>query len=113
MNLPENPSGPVELSDADFDSAVKKYKVLVVDFWAPWCPPCLMMAPVIESLAKKFEGEIVFGKVNVDESQEKASYFGVMSIPTLLIFKEEKIQEKLVGALPEDILEDKLRRYLD
>jgi len=113
MSLPDNPSYPVELTDADFDSAVKKYKLLVVDFWAPWCPPCLMMAPVIENLAKKFEGKIVFGKINVDENQQKASFFGIMSIPTLLIFKEEKIQEKIVGALPEELLENKLKKYIE
>ncbi len=113
MSLPDNPFTPFELTDADFDSAVKKYKVLVVDFWAPWCPPCLIVAPAIENLAKKFEGKIAFGKINVDENQEKASYFGIMSIPTLLIFKEERIQEKIVGALPEELLENKLKKYIE
>ncbi|MCM8760501.1 MAG: thioredoxin [Candidatus Omnitrophica bacterium] len=106
--LIESPDHPVHLTDDNFDEAVKKYNVLVVDFWAVWCGPCRVIAPVIESLAKKYQGKIVFGKLNVDESTATATKFQIMSIPTLIVFKDGNIVGRFVGAMPEHILEEKI-----
>ena len=105
------PDKPIEVTDASFDESVRKYSLIVIDTWAPWCPPCRMLAPIIESLAKKLSGKIVFGKLNVDENKEIALKYEVMSVPTLLIFKDGKLIERLVGAMPEPILEKKLKAF--
>jgi len=106
--LVENPDHPLHLTDGNFEEAIKKYKVIVVDFWASWCMPCRMVAPAIESLAKKHQGNIVFGKLNVDESPDTPTKFNIMSIPTLIIFKDGNAVSKLVGAMPENVLEEKI-----
>ena len=105
------PDKPIEVTDASFDGSVRKYPLIVIDTWAPWCPPCRMLTPIIESLAKKLSGKIVFGKLNVDENKEIALKYEVMSVPTLLIFKDGKLIERLVGAMPEPILEKKLKAF--
>ncbi len=113
MNFLTNyPDKPIELTDSNFDENVKKYKLIVVDNWALWCPPCRMLGPVIDSLAKKLSGKIVFGKLNVDENKEITLKYEIMSVPTLLIFKNGKLVDRLMGAMPEPILESKLKQYL-
>jgi thioredoxin 1 len=109
--LMDNPDYPVILGNDSFDQAVNKYPLLVVDCWAEWCAPCYMVAPVVEKLASKYKGEIVFGKLNVDETREIAARFGIRSIPTLLIFKNGENVDGIVGALPEEILEEKIVAY--
>jgi thioredoxin 1 len=109
--LTDKPDYPVILDNDSFDQAVNKYPILVVDCWAEWCVPCHMVAPVVEKLASKYKGEIVFGKLNVDETQEIAARFGIRSIPTLLIFKNGENVDGIVGALPEEILEEKIISY--
>lgn len=106
------PDKPIELTDADFDENVKKYSLIVVDNWASWCPPCRILGPVIDNLAKKLSGKIVFGKLNVDENKEVASRYEIMSIPTLLVFKKGKLIDRMVGAMPESLLEKKLVSFL-
>jgi len=106
------PDKPIELTDANFDENVKKYHLLIVDNWAPWCPPCMMLAPVIDSLAKKYAGKMVFGKLNVDENKKIAQKFEVMSIPTLLVMKNGKLVDRIVGAMPESLLEKRLKSFL-
>jgi len=106
--LVENPDHPLHLTDANFNEAVKKYKVIVVDFWASWCMPCKMIAPAVESLAKKHQGRVVFGKMNVDECPDVPARFNIMSIPTLIVFKDGNVAETLVGAMPENVLEEKI-----
>jgi thioredoxin 1 len=106
------PDKPIELTDADFDENVKKYSLIVVDNWASWCPPCRILGPVIDNLAKKLSGKIVFGKLNVDENKEVASRYEIMSIPTLLVFKNGKLIDRMVGAMPESLLEKKLVSFL-
>lgn len=106
--LPENPDYPLHLTDENFDEAIKRYRVIVVDFWAPWCMPCKMLAPIVESLSKKLQGRVVFGKMNVDESPVTPTKFNIMSIPTLIVFKEGNIVETFVGAMPEQNLEEKI-----
>ncbi len=95
----------LELNDKNFEQEViKSNQVVLVDFWAPWCGPCQMMSPIIEDLAKEVEGKFKVGKLNVDENPETASKFGIMSIPTLIIFKEGKNQKQLVGVQSKETL---------
>lgn len=100
-----------DLSAKEFENFIKKGLVLV-DFYADWCMPCVMMAPVVEELNKKFKGKIKFGKVNIEDGQELARKFQVMSIPSFILFKDGKISEKFVGAIPIDEFADKLKRHL-
>lgn len=105
------PNEPVTITDEDIDEAVKKYETIVVDCWAPWCGPCRMVAPVIDELAKEMQGKVVFGKLNVDENPETSMKHQIMSIPTLLIFKNGQLVERLVGAYPKKELKKKLEPY--
>ncbi|HID71407.1 MAG TPA: thioredoxin, partial [Thermoplasmata archaeon] len=98
-------------NSSNFDETVKE-GVTLVDFWAPWCGPCRMIAPVIEQLAKEYAGKVVFAKLNTDENRNTAMRFGIMSIPTLLVFKNGKLVDRIVGALPKPMLEHKLKPYL-
>ncbi|MCX8082626.1 MAG: thioredoxin [bacterium] len=106
--LVENPDYPLHLTDENFEEAIKKYNVIVVDFWASWCMPCKMIAPAIENLAKKLKGKVVFGKLNVDESPSVPSKFNIMSIPTLIVFKDGNVAGTFIGTMPEHILEEKI-----
>lgn len=99
------PESPVTVSDADFDQVVSKYSQVVVDCWAPWCGPCRMLAPTIESMAKDHKGKVVFAKLNTDDNFNTASKYRIMSIPTLLFFKDGKLVNKMVGAAPRQMLE--------
>ncbi len=105
------PNEPVTITDADIDDAIKKYKTIVVDCWAPWCGPCRMVGPVIDELAKEMQGKVVFGKLNVDENPETSLKHQIMSIPTLLVFKNGNLVERLVGAYPKEELKKKLEPY--
>lgn len=101
----------LEISQHEFDEVLKN-PLAVVDFFAEWCMPCLMLAPVIEDLAGKYQGKIKFAKLNVDENQEIAQKFKVMSIPTLVIFRNGKEVDRIMGALPEEVLEEKFQKHL-
>jgi thioredoxin 1 len=105
------PNTPLEITDADIDNTIKKYETIVIDCWAPWCGPCRMVAPVIDELAKELSGKIVFGKLNVDENPGTSTKHQIMSIPTLLIFKNGNLVDRLVGAYPKDELKKKLETY--
>ena len=87
----------LELTGANFKATVDGQTPVLVDFWAPWCGPCRAIAPILEEIAKEFEGKAVIGKVNVDNNPDIASQFGVRGIPTLILFKEGKIKEQIVG----------------
>lgn len=91
----------VHFSKEGFDKALNDGKLMMVDFWADWCGPCKMLGPVIDDLAKQYEGKAVVGKVNVDEEQELAIRYGVMSIPTVIFFKDGKEIDRKVGVMPE------------
>ena len=107
-------SEPMVVSDSDFDQMVLKAKTpVLVDFWAPWCAPCRMVAPVVEELAGEYEGKISFAKLNVDQNPKIASKYGIMSIPTLLIFKEGKPISHIVGFRPKAELKRSLDAALD
>lgn len=104
---------PVELTDANFDAEVlKSDKPVLVDFWAEWCGPCKMIAPIVDEIAKELDGKLKVGKVDVDNNQQIAMKFGIRSIPTLLIFKGGKVAEQLVGAIPKKNLLDKLTPHV-
>ena len=112
--MKENKSNsPFKITDADFDKIIKKYNLVVVDCWAPWCGPCRMVEPVIEELAKEMQGKIVFAKLNVDENPGSSIKYQIMSIPTLLVFKNEELVDRIVGAMPKDMLATKLTPYID
>jgi thioredoxin 1 len=103
---------PVDLTDSTFKQTIQNNPFVVVDCWAPWCAPCRMVAPVIEALALDYAGEILFGKLNVDENSGVATAFQIMSIPTLLVFKNGKLVDRIIGAQPRQMLEPKLSRHL-
>jgi len=103
---------PIEVTDATFKEMIHEHSIVVVDCWAPWCPPCHMVAPVVEEMARDYAGKILFGKLNVDENQEVAMQYQIMSIPTLLVFKNGKLIDRIVGAMPRQMLEPKITRYL-
>jgi thioredoxin 1 len=106
------PSIPVELTDETFKQVIHKYPLVVVDCWAEWCTPCHMVAPVVEELARDYRGKIVFGKLNVDSSTRTAQQYGIMSIPTLLVFKNGQLANQLIGAMPRNMLEPQIAQYL-
>jgi thioredoxin 1 len=106
------PSGPVEVTDSSFDDFVNQYKLAVIDCWAPWCGPCKMIAPIVEELAQEYQGEIVFGKLNTDENQAISMRFHVMSIPTLLVFKDGELADQIVGAMPKAMLETEIKKHM-
>ncbi len=100
-----------ELNASNFDSTVSK-GVSLVDFWAPWCGPCRMIAPVIEELADDFEGKANICKVNTDDEQAVAVKYGIRSIPTILFFKDGELVDQMVGASSKQILTDKINSFL-
>jgi thioredoxin 1 len=106
------PNSPIEVTDENFSSIIQEYDFMVVDCWAPWCGPCRMLSPVIEELAKDYEGKVVFGKVNTDNNRGVAGKFGIMSIPTLLFIKNGKLVDTIIGAVPREVIESKLRKYI-
>jgi thioredoxin len=100
-----------ELSKTEFDGFVSDGTTLV-DFYADWCMPCLMMAPVLESLSDKFGGKIKFAKINVEDNQALAQKFQVSSIPNMKLFKDGKVIENFVGAMPEEDFEERLKVFV-
>lgn len=105
------PDEPVKLNDQNFDEFIEKYDVALIDCWADWCGPCKMLEPIIEELAEEMAGEVAFGKLDVDENGGKSGEYGVTSIPTLLMFKDGELVDKLIGAMPKDALKQNLEKY--
>lgn len=104
--------GPVVLTDMNFRDEVSKYPLMLIDFWAPWCGPCRMISPIIEELASKYRGKVVFGKLNIDESQTVAQYFGIQSIPTMIILRYARVVDVIIGALPKAQIESRITQHL-
>ena len=103
---------PIHIGDADFDKFVKENPYVVIDFWAEWCAPCRAIAPIVEDLAKKYSGKVTFAKVNSDENPRKVQEFMVMGIPTILFFKGGKLIDQVVGAMPRNAFEERVKRHL-
>ena len=101
-----------QLTDADFENTVNAGKPVFVDFWAPWCGPCRIVGPIVEELAPTYEGKAVIAKMNVDDNPQIAQRFGVTSIPTLMMFKEGKLVDRAVGAMPKGELQKFIDRNL-
>lgn len=101
----------VELNDQNFQSEVSS-GIVLADFWAPWCGPCKMIAPVLEEMDSEIGGQIKIGKINVDHNPNTTAHFGVMSIPTLLLFKEGQVVEKIVGFQPKERLVSLVKDHL-
>jgi thioredoxin 1 len=101
----------MQFTDQNFEAEVlKSDKPVLVDFWAVWCGPCQMMGPIVEELAKEVAGKYKVGKMNVDENRETAAKFGIMSIPTLIIFKDGKAVKQLVGVQAKENLKEELEK---
>lgn len=108
----EWPDKPIMVTDSNIDQVIEQYPALVVDCWAQWCPPCHIIAPVIEDLARDKKGKVAFGKLNVDDNRQTATIYSIMSIPTLLVFKDGELVDRIIGAAPRPMLEDKLKQSL-
>jgi thioredoxin 1 len=105
---------PVELSEINFEQEVLKAATpVLVDFWAVWCGPCKMIAPIVDELSVEYDGKLKIGKVDVDTHQQIAMQYGIRSIPTLLIFKDGKVVEQIIGAAPKKSLVEKLSKHLN
>lgn len=103
----------LEITDANFAAEVEQSSVpVLIDFWAVWCGPCKMIAPIVEELAGEYEGKIKIGKLDVDNNPNVAMKFGIRSIPTLLIFKDGKVVDQIVGAVPKPQIVSKLEAQL-
>ena len=105
------PDTPIHINDGNLEQVVNKYTTVVVDCWAEWCSPCLMIAPVIEDLAKEMQGKIAFAKLNVDENHSTSMKYQIMSIPTLLVFKNGKVVDRIIGAMPKEMLKHKIVQF--
>lgn len=102
----------IEITDANFSEVINSDKPVLVDFWAEWCGPCKMIAPVVEELAGDYDGKAVVGKLDVDANPEVSAKYGIRSIPTLLVFKNGEIVDKQVGAVSKNVLAQKLDSQL-
>jgi thioredoxin 1 len=103
----------VEITDDNFESEVlKSDKPVLIDFWAVWCGPCKMIAPIVEELANEYDGKVKIGKLDVDSNQQTSIKYGVRSIPTLLVFKGGKLKDTIIGAVPKKHIVEKLNSAL-
>ncbi len=103
----------LELTDSNFDEVVlKSDKPVLVDFWAEWCGPCRMVAPIVQEISQEYEGKAVVGKLDVDNNPDVASRYGIRNIPTILFFKDGEVADKQVGAVPKSVLAGKIESLL-
>jgi len=105
---------PINVTDAAFEKTVLESSLpVVVDFWAPWCGPCKMVAPVLDKISKEYSGKLLVAKVNTDENPDWAMKFGVQGIPTMLLIFDGKVVNRQVGALPEPMLREVIDQFLE
>jgi|YelNatPaOPRAMG01_1025707.scaffolds.fasta_scaffold02171_7 thioredoxin 1 len=103
----------IHLTDSNFNDVINKNRLVLVDFYADWCMPCRMMAPVVEELAKELAGKVLVGKINVDENPATADRFQVFSIPTLVIIKSGREVDRIIGFIPKSQVEARIKRHLE
>ncbi len=104
----------LQLNDAEFESKVLQSELpVLIDFWAPWCGPCRMLSPIVEDLAKEYDGRVVFAKMNTDENGATATQLGIMSIPSLLLFKDGELVDRTVGVRPKQALQEWIDKALE
>ena len=105
---------PIHVNDDAFDKTVLQSPIpVIVDFWAPWCGPCKMVGPILENIAKDYDGKLIIAKVNTDENQEWAGRYGVQGIPTMLFIAGGKVLHRQVGAVPEGMLREAISQFLE
>lgn len=102
----------LQITDANFEELLNSGKPMVVDFWAEWCGPCRMVAPIIDELATEYEGKVTIGKMDVDNNDEVVGQFGIRNIPTVLFFKDGQMVDKVVGAVPKTTFQSKIDSLL-
>lgn len=103
---------PMEVTDATFQDEVEKHDGLtIVDFWATWCGPCRMVAPILDQLSQEYDGKVKITKLDVDSNIQTATRFNVRSIPTLLFFKDGKVVDQIIGAVPKSAIEGKMQQH--
>jgi len=105
-------SKPVEITDSNYDEILSTDKPVLVDFWAEWCGPCKMISPIVDELAKEYDGKALIAHVDVDANPQVAVKFGIRSIPTLLFFKNKEVVDKQIGAVPKATLVQKLEAHM-
>ena len=103
----------LQVTDENFEQEILKSDIpAMVDFWAEWCGPCKMVGPVVEELAKEYEGKVKIGKMNVDENRQTPAKYGIRAIPTLILFKDGQVAQMIVGAQPKSAIEEELKKLL-
>ena len=112
MESDDHVAQPMTLADEGFDLTVERYDLMIVDFWAPWCGPCMAMEPVIEELAEEYADRVIFGKLNTDDNPATTERFGIMGIPTLKVFKGGAEIDTMSGAAPKDYVKDFIDKAL-
>lgn len=112
MKKETSQNAPLTLTDDSFEETAKKHSLMLVDCWAAWCGPCRMVAPMVEELARDYNGRVTVAKLNVDENPKTAEHFCVVSIPTLLLMKNGNEVDRIIGAVPKQLIEEKLQKYL-
>lgn len=105
------PSSPIHVTDLNFNETISRYPVVLVDFWASWCMPCKMIAPVLDQLSSEYKGKVVIAKLDVDSNKRTADTFKVSGIPTLIMFKNGRPAERVTGALPRQALKGLIERH--
>ena len=101
---------PIQVTDKTFDQIIGAHSAVVIDFWAQWCPPCHVIAPIIEELSRDYAGKVVFGKLDVNENKAIALKYGITAIPTLLLFKNGNLVDQVLGAVSKQHLEEKIKK---
>lgn len=104
---------PIPVTDSNFNEIVNKNSLALIDCWAPWCGPCVVISPIVEELAKEYAGKVLFGKLNVDENPRTSERFRIFGIPTLLIIRNGKEVDRIVGLVPKDQIEARLKKHLE